>query len=431
MSTYGSNTAPQTSGTLYSGNGGAIANNDNFSITAVRSNGNGQQHHGTTALDPNPGAQFTLQVFDDNESRKDAGLAATFHGTVGKHERLKGRFTLHEAIARGCGVYCTVNETNGRGREAGDVVRFRAVWVEDDNDDGLSAERIYPLEPTFIVESSPEHFHKYWCITDEWPADEQGIVEFNGVIERMVAEHHCCKGAKGVNRVLRVPGFLHRKDSSNPYVVRLVKRDGPRHTRAQILAAFPPVVETAGKANGSGGSGGSSEWKDLLNDVISGDNFHEPLTVLAAKMLRSGMSDGAAVQLLRGLMENSEAPHDDRWRARYLEIPRGVATARAKGILPEAEGVRLDDFRSYMPMAGSHIYMPTGEMWPSSSVNSRLPPQMATDAKGDPHPRRRRRAGVDIRERVAAEASAGRADDVGPGSAADYPGPAHLGRRLV
>jgi hypothetical protein len=35
--------------------------------------------------------------------------------------------------------------------------------------------------------------------------------------------------------------------------------------------------------------------------------------------------------------------------------------------------VSLDDFHSYMPMH-SYIFAPTGEMWPSASVNSRLPP---------------------------------------------------------
>ena len=37
------------------------------------------------------------------------------------------------------------------------------------------------------------------------------------------------------------------------------------------------------------------------------------------------------------------------------------------------EGVSLDDFWAYMPMH-SYIFAPTGEMWPSPSVNSRIPP---------------------------------------------------------
>jgi hypothetical protein len=37
------------------------------------------------------------------------------------------------------------------------------------------------------------------------------------------------------------------------------------------------------------------------------------------------------------------------------------------------EGVTIDDFHAYMPMH-SYIFAPTGEMWPASSVNSRVPP---------------------------------------------------------
>jgi hypothetical protein len=67
-------------------------------------------------LDPNNAEAFTLQVFDDNEQRKDVALAATLHGSIDNLKRLKGRFTtLTEANLAGCGIYCTVNETNGGG----------------------------------------------------------------------------------------------------------------------------------------------------------------------------------------------------------------------------------------------------------------------------------------------------------------------------
>jgi hypothetical protein len=258
------------------------------------------------------------------------------------------------------------------------------VWVDDDNKDGQSASRVWPIKPTFIVQTSPGKFQVYWCVTGKWLADEKGRAEFEGVIERLVAEHHSDKGAKGINRMLRVPGSLHLKDPSKPFIVRLVKRDGPRYTREQILAAFPPLLQSTetSKTNSVGGT--PSEWKDLINNVISGENYHDTLTVLAAKMLRSGMNAGAAVQFLRALMDSSEAPRDDRWRARYLEIPRAVSTAEKKGFAPAPEGITIDDFRSYMLMAGNHIYTPTGELWPSSSVNARVPPQLETDASSKP-----------------------------------------------
>jgi hypothetical protein len=49
----------------------------------------------------------------------------------------------------------------------------------------------------------------------------------------------------------------------------------------------------------------------------------------------------------------------------------------------ETVGVRLEDFRAYMPMH-SYIFMPTGELWPASAVNARLPPVPLVDRTGAP-----------------------------------------------
>jgi hypothetical protein len=49
----------------------------------------------------------------------------------------------------------------------------------------------------------------------------------------------------------------------------------------------------------------------------------------------------------------------------------------------EPDGVSLDDFRAYMPMH-NYIFVPTREIWPASSVDSRIPPQPLLDAAGNP-----------------------------------------------
>jgi hypothetical protein len=58
-------------------------------------------------------------------------------------------------------------------------------------------------------------------------------------MERMVADYGSCKGAKDIARVLRVPGFLHRKGI--PHLVRIISAPGHRYSREEILAAFPPI----------------------------------------------------------------------------------------------------------------------------------------------------------------------------------------------
>jgi hypothetical protein len=78
----------------------------------------------------------------------------------------------------------------------------------------------------------------------------------------------------------------------------------------------------------SPGNGGTT-WTDLVANIIDGNDLHESLRDLAAKLIRSGMHPGAAVHLLRALMEASNVPHDERWQERYDDIARAVSTAVA------------------------------------------------------------------------------------------------------
>lgn len=68
----------------------------------------------------------------------------------------------------------------------------------------------------------------------------------------------------------------------------------------------------------------------LVQAILSGEVFHDSLRDLAASLIATGMHPGAAVSLLRALMEASTAPHDERWSARLAEIPRLVSSAAAK-----------------------------------------------------------------------------------------------------
>jgi Protein of unknown function (DUF3987) len=150
-------------------------------------------------------------------------------------------------------------------------------------------------------------------------------------MECMVAVYGSDKNAKDISRVLRVPGFMHRKDPANSHLVRIVDDNGARYTRQQIVAAFRrPLRQQHSRGDESGVSDGS--WDALLRDVLTANSYHEPLNRLAAKMLVAGMNDGAAVNMLRGLMDNSEGPRDERWQARYYDIPRAVKTARDRGM---------------------------------------------------------------------------------------------------
>jgi hypothetical protein len=109
-------------------------------------------------------------------------------------------------------------------------------------------------------------------------------------------------------------------------------------------AAARPKSGTNGAKPHDGGGGGDRDWAHLYENIRLGRELHDTITILAAKMIASGTKSGAAINQLRGLMEASEAPEDERWRMRVSEIPAAVDSAVAKyaptarsSSVPEAE----------------------------------------------------------------------------------------------
>jgi Bifunctional DNA primase/polymerase, N-terminal len=73
-----------------------------------------------------------------------------------------------------------------------------------------------------------------------------------------------------------------------------------------------------------------ADWQFLIDNILAGRALHDSLRDLAAKMVKSGMNAGAAVNALRGMMDGATCPHDERWRERRDEIPRLVDSAAEK-----------------------------------------------------------------------------------------------------
>lgn len=104
----------------------------------------------------------------------------------------------------------------------------------------------------------------------------------------------------------------------------------------------------ARKGNGAQPGAAAGDWQHLVDAVLAGNELHANTRDLAAKMVRGGMDGGAVVNFLRGLMNSSAAARDERWQARFDNLPRLVdsmqekieeeraaaSTAAAGGVLP-------------------------------------------------------------------------------------------------
>ena len=86
----------------------------------------------------------------------------------------------------------------------------------------------------------------------------------------------------------------------------------------------------AAQADAAEAGAAADDWAALVGNIQQGQNLHDSLRDLAAKMVKSGMQAGAVVNYLRGLMDAATCPHDERWRDRRGEIPRLVDGAVEK-----------------------------------------------------------------------------------------------------
>lgn len=181
------------------------------------------------ALTGSPSTPCTFQLFGEGGDSHDRSQARHFHGTV--EERWP---ELELANSSGCGVFVTVNETDGRGRRAENITAVRALFVDDDScqlaPDAPEFERCRPN----ISVRSGRGLHAYWTLLPGAPLEA-----FTEAQETLALHFGTDPKVKDLPRVMRLPGTLWMKDRAAPRLVTLVHADGAPRSLADVLAALP------------------------------------------------------------------------------------------------------------------------------------------------------------------------------------------------
>lgn len=180
----------------------------------------------------------TFQTFTDPLPKPDPDpLACIRFGS------LKARAQeLERMNDQGAGIFVAVNVTKG-GRKKENVRAIRGWHADLDFKDATAPFDLgcLPLAPTIAVRT-PGGVHLYWLTLDPMPCPGEARWKEHEAelraIRAALTDYGADKRACDVTRVLRVPGYLHRKAA--PRLVELVTASGPRYTREQIRAAFPP-----------------------------------------------------------------------------------------------------------------------------------------------------------------------------------------------
>ena len=256
------------------------------------------------ALDPSTN-RFTFQTFDDNKERKRQRaetnklrkkegkkplpdpFAKIRHGTLAEHWN-----ELVTLNAQGAGVYVTVNETDFKGRTEKNIVRVRAQFVDLDGAPfaPINDLKQTPTQPHIIVESSPKRFHAYWLIKplvvehDKKEADGKitkakevdGKItpdQFSAVQKAIAARYSGDSAVHDLPRVMRLPGFIHRKGA--PFLSAPGTRKGERYDWNEVRKAFDAQTEEEAQPQPqpkpprpSTPNDLSNQWKKLNDEAI-------------------------------------------------------------------------------------------------------------------------------------------------------------------
>jgi RecA-family ATPase len=163
--------------------------------------------------------KVTFQVFDDKGGRQE--LASWRHGTPAQC-----RQWITKKAAQGCGVFFTLNECDGAGRRAHNVLR---TFTQASDFDTTALPTVWALEPDVIVQSSPGKFHTYWLCE---PTDD--LDKWCDTQARLAAYYHSDPRIIDRPRVLRLPGTWHQKKT--PFQTRVELMPAPADVRTGDFA---------------------------------------------------------------------------------------------------------------------------------------------------------------------------------------------------
>jgi hypothetical protein len=226
----------------------------------------------------------------------------------------------------------------------------------------LKLERAQP--PPSCIVFSGGGYQGFWLLDEPVEITDAKDVEwfeaYNLGLAQQLGADHC----HNIDRIMRVPGTLNLPDARKRALGRSVAVAALIHfdlDQRYRLDDFTPV-NSKKPGNGVDTSRSGIAFRKGVALRRQGASFDEMCAAL-----RADAECGAWV------LEKGDA-HDGRELRRIWDRAVGVAVG----------GVAADDFRSYMP-THKYIFMPSRDLWPSSSVNARVPPiVIAHDEDGKP-----------------------------------------------
>lgn len=184
--------------------------------------------------------ECTIQLFDDTKQWRD--LARKIDQRQFSHELLETGLEKYNQMW--AWVFFSINSMNPWQRDKANVTRINAWACEVDNlskEDQMKLISVAPLAPSLIIESS-KSYHMYWFAKD-WTIENRtkicwGLRNFFWWDPAIASD---------ISRVLRVPGYYHKKDITKPFMCDIVDWNWEYYTEEDMLKAYPDTETLAEK----------------------------------------------------------------------------------------------------------------------------------------------------------------------------------------
>ena len=215
--------------------------------------------------------------------------------------------------------------------EGGEYKRRKAnfagthVIVLDDVDLGSLT-----LPPSYIVETSPGK-HQVGYLLEK---PERDMAAIDSLMAELAQQRLIPVDKSGNNsvRVVRLPFGSNTKYPGSPEC-KLIEWTGNRYPFSKIAGTFnvsvndlfnPPEIKSP--------TSKLERFSEIINEVLRGENYHDGLNRIGARMIANGAHRDDVVEVLKSLMHAARDHETDyqRWKTRYDDIERSVDTAVAK-----------------------------------------------------------------------------------------------------
>ena len=236
------------------------------------------------------GEQY-FQTFSDVDDLYQPYLVAQFYLTF---EDAKER--LMELNELGAGVFVTINETDGTGRKAENIVAVRAVFLDLD---GAPLEPVMQAEiqPHCVIETSKDRFHVYWLVKD------LPLQQFTSIQLAIAARFTGDKNVKDISRVMRVPGFIHQKHE--PFTSRILEihNELPSYSPEELISGLGLELPRT-----------QSDYREKVPFVLPGVIHHgernQSLFEFASSLRAMGLGKKQIKKRVKKALKRCEQPPD-------------------------------------------------------------------------------------------------------------------------